>query len=291
MDPKSLIQLLVQISLIVLVAGFGLRAQWSDLVSALRRPGRLLRAILAVNVVVPAVATLMVWLLPIDPAVKAGIVIMAVSPMAPFVPGKMLKAGAGESYVVGLFVALILVAIVLVPVTIALLSRFTGVEVGITASEMAWLAMTSIIFPLAGGVLIASVVPRWADRLARFANILAFVILIPIILLIVYKSGAGMLALIGNGVLLAIAVAVAAGFAAGHLLGGPEPSHRMALASAASARHPGIALLIVQHDFDDPRVRLAIVLFLLTSIVVSGVIAAVVNKRAARSPTTAGDPA
>ena len=283
MDPKALIQILVQVSLIVLVAGFGLRARWSDLGAAFRNPGMLLRAILAVNIVVPLVASLMVWILPIDPLVKAGIVIMAVSPMAPFVMGKMLKAGASESYVFGLFVALILVAIVLVPVTIGLLSALTSVKVSVPVSDIAWLALSSVILPLAAGVLVASVWPGAAARLAKVANAVAFVILIPIIVLIVYKSGAGMLTLVGNGVLLAIVLAVAAGLAAGHLLGGPDAQQRMALASAASARHPGIALLIAKDDLDDPRVRLAIVLFLLTSIVVSGVYAAMVNKRLARA--------
>jgi len=281
MDAKTLVPLLVQISLIVLVAGFGLRARWSDLLAAFRNPASLLRGIVAVNVVVPLVAFGMVSILPIEPFVKAGIVIMAVSPMAPFVPGKMLKAGAGEAYVLGLFVALIVVAIVLVPVTVALLSAITGVKVGIPFGDIAKLAATSVLLPLAAGVLVASLFPAAAARLAKIATIVAFAIIVPIILLILYKSGGPMLSLIGNGVLLAIVVAVVAGLAAGHLLGGPEPSHRMALANAAAARHPGIAMLIAQGDFDDQRVRLAIVLFLLTSMVVSGVYSAMANRRGA----------
>jgi bile acid:Na+ symporter, BASS family len=230
----------------------------------------------------------MVSLLPIDPYVKAGIVIMAVSPMAPFVPGKMLKTGAAKAYVFGLFVALIVVAIVLVPITIAVLSAITSVEVGVPVSDIAKLVLTSVLLPLAGGVFVASLVPLWAEKLAKIATFAAFLILIPIVLLILYKSGGAMLSLIGNGVLLAIVVAVAAGLAAGYLLGGPDPNHRMALANAAAARHPGIAMLIAQGDFDDQRVKLAIVLFLLTSVVVSGIYGAVANKRRTRHPVGLG---
>ena len=77
--------------------------------------------------------------------------------------------------------------------------------------------------------------------------------------------------LIGDGSVLAIIVTVAAGLAAGHWLGRPNPANSNALAVAAAIRHPGIAALIVHANFTDPRVMMAVVLFLLTSVIVSTV--------------------
>jgi BASS family bile acid:Na+ symporter len=92
---------------------------------------------------------------------------------------------------------------------------------------------------------------------------------VPIILIIIYRTAGAALSLIGDGSLALIILTLSAGIAAGHLLGGPEPSRRVALAQAAATRHPGIAAIIVQRNFDDRRVMLAVILFLLTSIVIS----------------------
>jgi BASS family bile acid:Na+ symporter len=288
MDPKTLAPLLVHASLLLLVAGIGLRSRWEDLTTALRHPRLLLRGVVAVNLVVPLVALLAMLALPISPAIKAGVVLMAVSPMAPFAPGKMLKAGAENAFVVGIYVALIVLAVAIVPATVAVLSATLPGDVTIPVGAVAWLVLTSVLAPLGAGLLVAHFLPRWAERLARMANILAYVILVPFVALLLYKSGGAMLALVGDGVLVAIIATVAAGLAAGHLLGGPEPSHRMALALAAATRHPGIAGLIAHSHFDNPQVMLAVVLFLVTSLVVSGAYTAWAARRfAAQVPSGA----
>ena len=68
----------------------------------------------------------------------------------------------------------------------------------------------------------------------------------------------------GSLFLLVMSVALQA-----HWRGGPGAANRMALAMAAASRHPGIAGLIVHHTFDDQRAMLAVLLFLLNSVVIS----------------------
>jgi BASS family bile acid:Na+ symporter len=97
---KEIIPYLVQLSLMLIVAAVGMRARWRDVTSVSRHPRLLLRGMVAVNLVVPLVAVAMLAMLPIAPPVKAGVVIMAVSPLAPFTPGRMLKTGAEASYAV-----------------------------------------------------------------------------------------------------------------------------------------------------------------------------------------------
>src|SRR5881394_3288596 len=105
---KSLIPPIVQASMMLVIFAIGLQARWGDLLCVLRRPGLLERSILAVNVVVPAVAVGLCLLFPVDRLTASGLIILAVSPLAPFVPGKMLKTGAGREFVVGTYVALVL---------------------------------------------------------------------------------------------------------------------------------------------------------------------------------------
>lgn len=268
MDLKALLPLIVQLSLALVVVSVGLQAQWRDLVCALQRPGLLLRGLAAVNLVVPAVAVLMALILPLEAPVRAGIVLMAASPLAPLAPGKMLKGGAGASFVVGLYFALILLAMLIVPATFALLSLLFGVDATLPVGEIAAFLIPSVLVPLMAGLLLGRLLPRQAPNLARIASSIGMLVLLPVVVLLVWRAGAQMLALVGNGTLLAIAVTVVAGLAAGHLLGGPEPANRMALAAAAGIRHPGIASLVAQRHFDDPNVMPAIILFLLVGIIV-----------------------
>lgn len=288
MNPQTLVPLLVQVSLILLVTAVGLQGRWRDLTLCIREPRLLLRALVAVNVVVPLVAVLCALVLPVAPMIKAGIVLMAVSPMAPFVPGKMLKAGAENTYVVGLYVALILAAVIVVPLTVAIISALAPGEITIPIGVVAWFVFTSVLIPLGAGLALGELLPAAAARLAKIATVMAYLILIPVVCIVLYKAGGALLALIGNGVVLAIVVTVCVGLAAGHLLGGPEPSHRAALANAAVTRHPGIAGLIAHRNFDDPRVMLTVLLFLLTGLLMSGIYSAWVSRRISRAGATPG---
>jgi hypothetical protein len=69
-------------------------------------------------------------------------------------------------------------------------------------------------------------------------------------------------ALIANGMVIAIAVLVVVGLAAGHLLGGPQPDGRTVLALAAASRHPAIAFAVAASSLA-PHFGAAIVLYLL----------------------------
>ena len=98
---QAAVQLIVEGSLLLLVFAVGVQSSSSDLAYLAQRPSLLVRALVAVNLIVPACAILLCLVFPVDKLTEAGIVIMAVSPLAPFVVGKMVKTGADRSYVVG----------------------------------------------------------------------------------------------------------------------------------------------------------------------------------------------
>jgi len=70
-----------------------------------------------------------------------------------------------------------------------------------------------------------------------------------VVLLIVH--GRAILAVIGQGTLVVTVAVVAFGLLVGHLLGGPDPGNRGALASATVSRHPAIALLLASGAFPE----------------------------------------
>lgn len=290
MDMKQLAPLILQIALILMIGSIGLRAKWRDVLSAVTDFRGLLRALLAVNVVVPLVAVLTCMVLPIEPAIKAGIIIMAVSPLAPLVPGKLIKAGMDASRTTGLYVVLIALAVLIVPLTIGLLDKLLGAAVVAPIIPIASLVIMKVMIPLAAGMLVAAAAPNLAKRLTGPFNLIGMIGLGLIALAIVATQAGQIAGLVGNGAVLAMTATTAAGIMAGHLLGGADPVNRMSLALAASTRHPGIAALIINANFDgDRRVMLSVILFVLTSLLVSA--AYQIWLKLHLRPETAGAPA
>ena len=75
--------LLVKISVGALILAIGMGATLADLIYVWRRPGLLLRSLLAMYVLVPLAAFLLVKAWPLAPGVKAALLVLAVSAGAP----------------------------------------------------------------------------------------------------------------------------------------------------------------------------------------------------------------
>ena len=90
-------------------------------------------------------------------------------------------------------------------------------------------------------------------------------------IVVVWISAApAMWLLIGNGTVIALAAFVLVGLAIGHVLGGPVPQNRTALAIATASRHPGIALILAKANFPaDTLMGPALLLYLLVNAVVA----------------------
>jgi bile acid:Na+ symporter, BASS family len=264
MDPKHLVSLLAQAALFLMLLSFGLQARWIDMVKAMADRGLILRGITAVNLVVPIAALVTCSLLALDPAVEIGIIVMSVSPLAPLAPAKM-KGGGDVSKILGLYVALILAAVILVPVTVALLSKLLPVEAAISVKSVAVLVAKTILLPTALGVAIATVAPGFARPAAKVSGIIGLVGVLILVGLIANAQRGAAAALMGDGTLLAISVIVGVAILGGHLLGRDRATSN-SLAMAAAIRHPGIAALIIQSNFADQRIMLTVVLFLVTSV-------------------------
>jgi BASS family bile acid:Na+ symporter len=244
MAPQQILGLVVTISLVSLIAALGMNATFAELTSLFRQPVRLIKALIAVNVVAPVAAAIIIGLFPLTPLVRTGIIVMAVSPVPPFVPGKALKAGGGKGYVLGLYTALSLLAVIIVPVTVAILSHVYGVDVALPPLAVLRTVLITVILPLAIGLAVHHFWPAQAERIAPVLGKLAMLVLLLVVVVLLVLMWPRIMALIGNGTVLAMALVAAIALVAGHLLGGPDPADRGALAVAAATRHPGIALMI-----------------------------------------------
>jgi BASS family bile acid:Na+ symporter len=204
------------------------------------------------------------------PAVKIALVAVAVSPVPPFLPLKAIKAGGARDYTIGLLVAASALAIVLVPLAVALVGAAFAKPFAMSATGTARLVTLSVLAPLAIGMALRHLAPAVAERIARpvsTASVALLAIALVPLLLGVWRPIAS---LIGNGTALAFAAFVAVGTVTGHLLGGPRPEERSVLALACGSRHPGIALAIAHANFPgDKNVLPAILLYLVIAALVA----------------------
>jgi predicted Na+-dependent transporter len=116
------------------------------------------------------------------------------------------------------------------------------------------------LIPIGVGVLVRHWRPALAQRLARPLSVLAMVLLVAITLVVAIFVGQRFLEHLNGTAMLAIAVVVACSIAIGHLLGGPRPDTRIALALITATRNLGLALLLAKAILPEPLPAQAIIL-------------------------------
>src|SRR5882672_4433014 len=244
MNTVALIPLVLKTSVFLNVFALGLNAGPRDATCLFRNPGRLARSLLSMFVVMPLFASALASTFDLHPAVKIALVALAVAPIPPLLPKRLMKAGGESSYAIGLLVAAALFSIVFTPLAVDLLGKALGAPARMPPARIAWLVLLTVIFPLGAGVLVHRLAPTFAGRAAKPIALAATALLvagaIPI-LLIVWPA---IESLIGNGTLGAISAFILTGLAAGHLLGGPTPEDHSVQALSTAFRHPGIAMAI-----------------------------------------------
>ena len=153
MSPAQIVIFSIKGSIFASVFALGLEASIRDLTGLLRKPQQLIKAIVPIYIVMPLLAGLIIFFFgQLHPAVKIALFALSVSPIPPLLPKKQLKAGATESYVIGLLVAMSLLAIAVVPLLIELFEIAFQQPAGLEPAIVANIVLTVILLPLVLGL-------------------------------------------------------------------------------------------------------------------------------------------
>ena len=258
--------LLLKVSVGLLILAIGMGSTFSDLAYLWRRPGLLVRSLLAMYVLVPLAAFVLVSLLPLAPGIKAALLVLAVSAGAPLLP-KKLGAFESDAYVFSLVVTSSLLAIVVVPAWVALLSRHFDVAAELSPMTVAMAIAKAFLLPLAVGMALRALWPSFASRWSETLLGTAGIVLMACGVLLLISHYELLLLTHWLGFVALVALMLAA-LAIGHLLGGPTADDRTALAIACATRHIGIALLVAT-AFPGPRTAVLIAVYVAASAAVS----------------------
>ena len=144
----------------------------------MRRPALLARSLLAMFVIMPIVAVILVRAFELRPSFEIALLALAISPVPPLLPGKEGKAGGHAAYGLALMAVVSILAIVVVPLWVQLLGRYSDRQLKMPPAAIAKVVVVMTILPLITGVIVRTLLPAVATRLEKPARLVSTVLLL-----------------------------------------------------------------------------------------------------------------
>lgn len=268
MDTPRVIVLAFQLSIILTVFGFGLRATVADVLFVVRRPRILVVSLVSMFIVMPFIALVLAVVIDPPRVGLVALVALALSPVPPTLLGKEPTAGGRESYGLGLTATVSVLSIVLVPALVAFLGTITDQPFSIGFAPVAGQVLLSVVLPLAAGMLVRALWPRLAERVKKPVDLVAKVLLLAAAVFLLIAAFPQFIEILNPSTIVAFFVFTVLGLALGHIMAGPDPENSKVLALASALRHPGIALAITAANFPALQFGAVIILYLLIGAIV-----------------------
>jgi bile acid:Na+ symporter, BASS family len=254
---------LVKLTLFSLMLSLGVTLRLEQVLLLWQRPGLLNRSILAIVVAVPMLVVLVVFSFRLPQEVEIGLILTAIA------PGTSLtlclpKHNRAQSYAISLQATVSLLAVITVPLTIAILQEFFPPEAQISPLTIMQQLAVAQLLPLMVGITVRYCWSEFADnletRISQAANILLCILILWVLaqqLDAVLQIGLLPLIVIGLLALLSLWI--------GHFLGGREPSTRITLATTTATHSAALALFIAILNLPHLSVSPVIAVYVLVS--------------------------
>lgn len=259
---------IVAATIMLQVLAVAVQADPRGLLTCVRRPLWLVRIIAAMFIGVPLLAVVLVKISSAPVGMRVSIILLAVAAVAPLLPRKLLKLGVGADFADSLAAVTMLLAIPLVPITVKILGWMFGRDMVVPPLSVAKTLASTFLVPFAVGMALKALLGDRALRVGEWANTISNITLAGIVLLLVGAQFGTILPLMWQSLPLIVTFAVGA-LLIGHVLGGPDPRERTALAIAAVTRHPGLALFMATTGFPNLQVLPPILSVIIGCVIVS----------------------
>lgn len=215
------------------------------------KSGRLVAlALLANFVLVPLIAALIIWLIPLAEGLRIGLVLLATAAGAPFLP-KLVQAAEGNVAMgVGLMVLLMVVTVVYMPLVLPLLLPGVAVDAGAIAQSL----IVLMLFPLGLALLVRARLPETAAAWQPVMNKVSTVSILLLLVTGLALNVANIIGLLGTGGILALLLFIGGSLGVGLALGGREPGDRSVMGLGTAQRNISAAIVVAAQNFTDPQV-------------------------------------
>jgi len=270
--------LAMQVSLVVFMvgslAGVGLGVAPQDVLAPLRH-GRFVLLTLALGWLAgPAIARLLLWVIPLDRPYATALLLLALAPCAPFAPAMMRKAGGDPAYVAAFMVLTAVVTVIVMPIGVPLLVPGAAVS----AWDLARPLLLFVLSPLLAGTAVRGLWPDAAARLEPVVAAIARIATLVMVVLVIVTYGRGVVNAVGSYAILTQLIFLAAITLAADLAGAAlSAPQRNVLTVGMSTRNIGAALAPLAAIESDPRavvmIAIAVPLTLAVAVVAARLLA------------------
>jgi predicted Na+-dependent transporter len=252
---QGLLNVAVPLFAVASMASVGMAHSLRELFAPLRKHERVLAALVANFVLVPLVCWAVVSLVGVAKPHAAGLFLMACAAGAPFTVMFTRLAGGDVALGSTLVVLLLLTSLVYVPIVVPWVLPGTDFDV----LQVVWTLTSTMLLPLALGLLLRARAPGWASRLRPGFGMAARVALAVLIAATLLVNLPAIVGLVGSGVILCAAGVVLGGLLSGYALGGPKQRSRTTLGFATGQRNVAAAMVVASTGFDSDEPLLAVV--------------------------------
>lgn len=260
MNPPIALQWVGLIALPTLFSvmfAIGLMLGPAQVAAALTRRNILLAVLFAAVVPLPVVSAVAIELFNLRGPIGIGLMLMAISPGAPFALRKAIGAGANRAFAPALHIAIVALAVVTVPLSVAILDVVFAANFQVTYRQIARQVFFAQLLPLLLGALVRAVKPAlatWLEpRAARIGNALLIVFTVVVLIDIVpIVASIGWVPTVAGAAMALLALGT------GSLVALRDPEVRPAAAIAIAMRNPGLALTMAEANRAPPAVSAVI---------------------------------
>jgi BASS family bile acid:Na+ symporter len=246
------------------MAAIGTTITPSASIRHLRSPSLLVRGLVSVLVIVPVIGFATTIALGLALPEQVGVVLMAIAPGAPLALRRALASGADEGFAPTLQIAVAILAVPVVPLWVVVGNWILGTHGFIDTATVARQVILAQLLPLAMGTIVKRVAPLRGARigiaLGRAGAILLIAALVSILVNVRYS-----ILLTHFWPIVCVAIITIAALVV-HLLGGPSPEIRHAMAIAGALRNVGLALLVATTNQTQPVVEVVIISYVIIAI-------------------------
>jgi BASS family bile acid:Na+ symporter len=286
---RSAVHELFRVLILVLIplASFatGLQAPPSGTKRLWERPPELIRALLAVMVLVPLWVLLLVKVLPLPMVVRGGMLIAALSVGIGPVAGmkKLVGTTPHASDALDLNLVVLILSIVFVPLAFGVFAAAMGRDLHLGYWPVAKVVLGRALVPLLLGIAAVRAAPAFAVKAGPLlAKIVDGGVLL--LLAIVIATRWREMAAVGALGWLACLLATIGSAIIGHLVGGPDPETRAVDAVAATMRFPALALTLAAAVPQGKRAMPAVAAYVVVALLVATAYGLLTRRREKRRP-------
>jgi predicted Na+-dependent transporter len=269
-------QLFALTFIITSMLAMGLSLTVKQIIDPLRNVKVVLLALLANFVLVPALAYVILLVIPLEEGLATGLIIVSCAAGAPFLPKLVQTAKGNAAFSVGMMTLLMLVTVIYLPVVLPLLLPGASVNPWDIAKSL----ILTMLLPLGIGLFIKARYDETAGHLQPHMSQISSVAIALMGVGVLVIEFSTIIATIGTGGILAALLFLVGALVLGLLLGGKDPAMRSVMGLGTAQRNLSAAMLVAAQNFSDqPNVLVMVMLIGILGLILLMVVGGEMGKR------------